>query len=86
MKPWKRAHELRLDYDDFKAWISGQYIMMAVNAAWNGKADVYPKQPFGQMKDAQENPENHDYQLDALKFLQYCKAMDDEFDDLTKKK
>lgn len=83
MKPWKKAYEMRLEHEDRIAWETGRYFMASIGAALNGKPDIYPRLPFSQLKELQENPEDHDYQLDALKFRQYCKAVDDSFIDKT---
>lgn len=45
LEPFKQAYQMKLDHEDYVAWLHGAYIQKAVGSCLDGKHCKYPSQP-----------------------------------------
>lgn len=69
----KKEEEMNLV--EFQAWINGMYIVNAIQTAIDPMRCKYPKNPFSEETDGEENTE-----IGAVKFWEYAEAFNKVFE------
>ena len=82
LEPWQRHYEyqeqLKKDDDDYRAWLSGRYILDAIAAALDGKSNPYPTEPYSTTQ--RRNEEEEARQIASDKFMAFAMAFNARFE------
>lgn len=87
LKPWQDAYNDKIEADalmvDYKAWLGGMYVLLAIGAALDGRKNPYPEKALmvaDRERKAIEAQEHRD-EMAAARFMNWAMEFNKRFAD-----